>query len=120
MGQEIEMEHMVSPNNQLIEELAKKSNMIDGKSDFGGYLRILVEFFAITKNVDSAGMFIHPIFGLDDQQIPDSEFKGSKLPLGTEKGLKQRADMRISFSQWVLNLDIYGSFEPYSYESMDL
>ena len=87
-----------------------------------------MQFYKSVERLDAAGCTLQTIFGLfdDDKGNPYHEpgmaegdesqpgGQSNEPPLGTGKGKRQEWEMRAMFKNWILNLDVYGSFEPFA------
>ena len=91
----------------------------DTKTDFVDYLEFLVQFFKITERLDAAGCTLQKVFGLVSEDGDDIDSTGEE---GSSDQFhdQSEAEKRTMFKYWLLNLDVYGSFEPLTPQCYDI
>jgi len=74
-----------------------RDRMKDTKTDFIEYLEVLADVFKSLQKLDAAGLTLKHVF------------------LEKKKWVRQ-----VSFRNWIINLDVWGSYNPLSAECYDI
>lgn len=114
------------PTRELERKYRKQYS--DQKSDFADFLQFLLQFYKSTQRLDAAGCTLQRVFGLEEDVMEDTGAREgfhsnrdcaepSPQIVPTSKTMQQ---MRTKFKHWILNLDVYGSFEPLTPQCYDI
>ena len=75
------------------------------------YLEFLVQFFKTTERLDAAGCTLQKVFGLVSEDGDEADYAEEDQE-ADQFYSQSEAEKRTLFKYWILNLDVYGSFEP--------
>ena len=90
----------------------------DQTTDFVDYLEFLVQFFKTTERLDAAGCTLQKVFGLVSEEGEEAE--NGEADLVPDFYSQSEVEKRTMFKHWILNLDVYGSFEPLNPQCYDI
>ena len=73
---------------------------------------MLKQFYTVTEMIDSAGMRLKHVFGYVDTNGDESESQ-EDIVTSTHNNMAK-------FKSWILNLEVWGSYEPLSLECVSI